>query len=1569
MPTDSPEVFSRNKQQRKYWALAKRLAALSPKKRVLMEQALSEQGIDTWVLPIVPQATAGKKSPLSFAQQRLWLLHCLDKENPSYNLFGAVRLKGVLDITVLERSIGTLIERHEVLRTHFIGKGEDAVQVVDAPGRVTLSVEISTRVELSDIDSLVQSQAIQEMFAPFDLGSGSLFRLKLLALGETDHVLLITLHHIVADAWSLSIVVKEIAALYTAYRTGYRVPLADLPIQYSDYAVWQRQWLQGPVFDKQIDYWRARLAGAPRQLELPIDHPYPDKPGLNGRVINLSLDQSLSRAVRQFCLSQGLTPYVYLLAAFMLLLHRWSGEKDICVGSSIANRSRPETEGLIGFFVNMLVMRSDLSANPSVEDLLSQVHCYVLGAMEHQDLPFDQLLEVLGPERSGSHHPFFQVLFVLQNAPGGSLRLPGLEMESIDIPRRFARFHLSLRVIETEASKNFKLSLEYDAVLFESDTVRCLLDSYAQLVKAMIDHPRQRVSELSLRGLAESGSRFELGQTPTLVPWLKRIAEQVNQNPDTTALDTKRSCLSYRELEQKSCHLAGLLIEKGVGFEMAVGIYAEPGIAAVVAMLAIVRAGGYFVPIDTDWPQARCCQVIEDAAIETVVIETSEYAKELPDGVVLVDYTSLTPIVVCGKRARLPFIYPQQLAYVMYTSGSSGRPKGVAISHQSLSHYIQVLYTRLDFDPRSRVAWVSGISTDLGFTSVWGALCGGATLQIFGREQAKNAVEWMDFVADTPPDMVKITPSQLKSLWVQSDQSIALLPTRTLVLGGEKLDLELVARIQLKAPELTVINHYGPTETTVGVISGCTEGFYGDCPIGVPFAGVDAYVMDRYGQPVPDGMAGELFLGGASLARGYLGKPGQTAERFVPHPSRAGGRLYRSGDRVRRVDNRFFFLGRIDAQISLHGYRIEPTEVEAVLRCLTTVADAAVARIEREEAVQLAAYLVLESDAAQDMGSLRAQAAEHLPIHMVPTQWFVVEVLPLTSNGKLDRQRLSMIEPKPSVSSLMERPQNDLEQQLAAIWESVLNCNAIGRYDDFFALGGDSILSLQVVAQAKRAGLTLSPKQLFETPVLTTLAARLNEKPILPAETESIVDGTEIPLTPVQHWFFQQQLVNRRHWNQSLLLSVDRRLSKDKLRGAVTQLATHHDALRLGFDLDEHDWRQRYYALDPEVIANVVHYIDLRDQDEARCTEIIEARCAALQTSLSLDRPPLFCIAYFDHGDGQAGRLFIAVHHLLVDGVSWRILLDDLEALYRGEPPELKTGSFLVWSQKLIEYAETNALKEQFPKWKDLPHAVRLPRDLEGLNTQASSSVVTQTLCNKDTEMLLALNTGTLNIQVDDLLLSALCTVLCRWIDHPGVLIECEGHGRDLADTVLDVSRTVGWFTARYPQYLDAMHTDDVMDHMQGVKARRQSMAPHGIDYGVLRYLSSIGKVLASQSEPEVGYNYLGQIDKGLQATMWSKAPESAGHQRDPASLRSRLIAVNAHISSGELILNWLYSSQVHHAKTIEQLAEQCTLQILQRLRACRDARAIQCSLQFESDVMLNAEDVSRLFQEIEGGP
>ena len=1038
--------------------------------------------------------------PLSFAQQRLWFLDQLEESSAIYNMPTALRLKGSLNLSALQQAIATIVARHESLRTTFPSVNGQPLQTIAPSLRVDLPiVDLQTAPE--DEQSVeVQRLIVEEAQRPFDLAVGPLLRVSLLQLSENAYVLLATMHHIVSDGWSMGVLIQEIVTLYEAFSKGEPSPLTDLAIQYADFARWQRQWLQGEVLETQLNYWKQQLAGAPPLLELPTDRPRPPVQTFSGAVERFELDADLTAQLKQLCQRTGTTLFMTLLAAFVVLLYRYSGQEDIVVGSPIANRNRPEIEPLIGFFLNTLALRTRLQDNPTFVDLLSQVRQIALDAYAHQDLPFEKLVEELQPQRSLSYSPLFQVTFVFQNTPGETLELPGLSVTRISERESVAaKFDLTLFISESDSGLTGMW--RYNTDLFDAATIDRMSGHFQTLLTALVANPQQPVGQIPLLQVDERHRVLtEWNRTQTEFPpvaSLQHLFEaQAEQTQEAAAVVFEGQQLSYGELNRRANQLAHHLQSLGVGPESRVGLYVERSLEMLVGLWGILKAGGAYVPLDPTHPQQRVAFLLEDAQV-SVLLTQQRLMERLPESRVATVCLDADWPLMAQQRQDNPngAVSLNNLAYVIYTSGSTGQPKGVAIEHRSIVNYVQGVLQRISPVAGQHWAMVSTIAADLGNTVLYPALCTGGCLHVLSREQVTDPDAFADYCEQRPIDILKITPSHLAALQ-SSRRPAEVMPQRQLILGGEAASCEWVAELQALAPECKILNHYGPTETTVGVLTYPVQEQLpasGVAPLGRPLANTEVYILDRYLQPVPVGAPGELYIGGMSLARGYLNRPELTAAQFIPHPFKdeVGPRLYKTGDLARRrADGDIEFLGRVDHQVKIRGFRIELGEVEAVLGQHPQVQQGVV--IAAEDGVgdqRLAAYAAV-ADASVTPSELRRFLRERLPEYMTPSTFVLLDALPLTSNGKVDRQAL----PAPNIDEKgleveFVASRNETEILLANILTDVLGLHRVGIHDNFFDLGGHSLHATQAISRIRAAFTVELPlRSLFEHPTIAELA-------------------------------------------------------------------------------------------------------------------------------------------------------------------------------------------------------------------------------------------------------------------------------------------------------------------------------------------------------------------------------------------------------------------------------------------------------------------------------------------------
>ncbi|EPN8291751.1 pyoverdine non-ribosomal peptide synthetase PvdD, partial [Pseudomonas aeruginosa] len=1047
--------------------------------KALFERPVLEafaQGLErtTDAVSTIPLADRQQPLALSFAQERQWFLWQLEPESAAYHIPSALRLRGRLDVDALQRSFDSLVARHETLRTRFRLEGGRSYQQVQPA--VSVSIE---REQFGEEGLIERIQAI--VVQPFDLERGPLLRVNLLQLAEDDHVLVLVQHHIVSDGWSMQVMVEELVQLYAAYSQGLDVVLPALPIQYADYALWQRSWMEAGEKERQLAYWTGLLGGEQPVLELPFDRPRPARQSHRGAQLGFELPRELVEAVRALAQREGASSFMLLLASFQALLYRYSGQADIRVGVPIANRNRVETERLIGFFVNTQVLKADLDGRMGFDELLAQARQRALEAQAHQDLPFEQLVEALQPERNASHNPLFQVLFNHQSeirSVTPEVQLEDLRLEGLAWDGQTAQFDLTLDIQEDE--NGIWASFDYAADLFDASTVERLAGHWRNLLRGIVANPRQRLGELPLLDAPERRqtlSEWNPAQREYAVQGTlqQRFEEQARQRPQAVALILDEQRLSYGELNARANRLAHCLIARGVGADVPVGLALERSLDMLVGLLAILKAGGAYLPLDPAAPEERLAHILDDSGVRLLLTQ-GHLLERLPrqagvevlaiDGLVLDGYAESDP---------LPTLSADNLAYVIYTSGSTGKPKGTLLTHRNALRLFSATEAWFGFDERDVWTLFHSYAFDFSVWEIFGALLYGGRLVIVPQWVSRSPEDFYRLLCREGVTVLNQTPSAFKQLMAvacSADMATQQPALRYVIFGGEALDLQSLRpwfqRFGDRQPQL--VNMYGITETTVHVTyrpvsEADLEGGLVS-PIGGTIPDLSWYILDRDLNPVPRGAVGELYIGRAGLARGYLRRPGLSATRFVPNPfpGGAGERLYRTGDLARfQADGNIEYIGRIDHQVKVRGFRIELGEIEAALAGLAGVRDAVVLAHDGVGGTQLVGYVVADSaeDAERLRESLRESLKRHLPDYMVPAHLMLLERMPLTVNGKLDRQALP--QPDASLSQQAYRaPGSELEQRIAAIWAEILGVERVGLDDNFFELGGHSLLLLML---------------------------------------------------------------------------------------------------------------------------------------------------------------------------------------------------------------------------------------------------------------------------------------------------------------------------------------------------------------------------------------------------------------------------------------------------------------------------------------------------------------------------
>ncbi|HEX8273712.1 MAG TPA: amino acid adenylation domain-containing protein [Longimicrobiaceae bacterium] len=1284
--------------------------------------------------PVAPVERTGPL-PLSFAQERLWFLDRLQPGSAFYNVYSALRLGGALDVWALETALGEIVRRHEALRSVFRATDAGPVQVIAPFDGFALPVEDLAGLGGPEREAQVERRVTEEAARPYDLAAGPLFRASLLRLGAEEHVLLLGMHHVVSDGWSMGVLFRELSALYEAYRDGRESPLAELPVQYADYGVWQREQLEGEALERQLGYWKDQLRGAPELLELPTDRPRPAVQSFRGASEHVQLPAEVLERLRALGRREGVTLYMVVLAAFQALLSRYGAGEDVVVGSPIAGRGRGEVEELIGFFVNTLVLRTDLSGDPSFRELVGRVRQVTLGAYEHQEVPFERLVAELQPERSLGHSPLFQVSFALDTAHEPTGGLAGLSMSGVGADLDFAKFDLSLSLEAT--SRGLRGGLTYSTDLWEAATMRRMLGHFARLVERVAADPEVRLSSVALLGeaerhmLVEEWNRVEAG-FPAERCVHETFQAQAARRPEAPAVTFEGESLTYGELNARANRLAHHLQGLGVGPETRVGICLERGPEMVVAILAVLKAGGAYVPLDPGYPADRLAYLLEDSGVPVLVTaEQERRSLPVPEGVAVVSLDAQRE-EIAGRPSDDPVsgARPESLAYVIYTSGSTGRPKGALVEHRNVARLFSATDAWFGFGPTDVWTLFHSYAFDFSVWEIWGALLYGGRLVVVPLETSRDPEAFHALVRREGVTVLSQTPSAFRQLIRADAERGGELALREVVFGGEALEpaslREWVERHGIDRPRL--VNMYGITETTVHVTYrplSRVDVFEGSgSPIGVRIPDLRLYVLDPARNPLPVGVPGELYVGGGGVARGYLNRPELTAERFVRNPF-GEGRLYRTGDRVRWLaDGTLEYLGRLDEQVKIRGFRIEPGEIEAVLRRAPGVADCAVVIREDEPGEKrLVAYVVGEVGAEE----LRAHLRQSLPEYMVPAAFVALEGLPLTPNGKLDRRALPAPDFAPAEESYAA-PRTPVEEVLAGIWAEVLKTERVGVHDNFFALGGHSLLAVTLVERMRRCGLHADVRALFVTPTIADLAAAVEGAPVevqvppnripagcelitpdmLPlvaltqAQIERIVDGVPggaanvqdvYPLAPVQEGMLFHHLLTQE--GDPYLLSIPfafrSRERLDAYLGALQAVVARHDVLRT--------------AVAWEGLAEPVQVVwrhaplpveELRaDPSAGDAGRWLYERFDTRRHRIDLGRAPMLR-AYVTH-DAAAEHwvLLLLLHHMASDHTTWDVLHAEVEAHLAGHadrlPAPLPFRSFVAQARLGVSRAEHEA--------------------------------------------------------------------------------------------------------------------------------------------------------------------------------------------------------------------------------------------------------------------------------------
>jgi amino acid adenylation domain-containing protein/non-ribosomal peptide synthase protein (TIGR01720 family) len=1516
------------------------------------------------ILNRIEKAPDGINIPLSHGQKRLWFLQQLYPKNAFYNYSETYTFSGQLIDAVLTDSFNRVYKDHDILRTTYHIENGEIFQRINNDTEV--KIEVHDLSYLSFEDSKIESQKIIETNANayFDLTKCPLVRAALIKLNPKTSILQITMHHIITDKWSMGIFREDLASYYRELSLKQGTTEKRSAIQYTDYALWQSK---NEINRDGLNYWKNKLVGDIPFLNLPTDYKRPLHPTFKGAT-SFTQTYSKEHSLKLLLLSKQLetTPYVLMLSLYYVFLYRNSEQTDILIGSPVTNRDQKVLENLIGFFNETIILRTNIEPRISFKELVNKVHLNTLAAFEHKNIPFDKLVKELNVERSLSLNPFFQAMFLFHSVPENPFFDTNLSLTHTWYDSKVSKFDLTLYIAEEKGI--LSSTFEYSSDIFHESTINRFQDYFKSLIENVIINPNQSISGIPM--LSDTEKKLLLNQENSIsnnfteFTRIHNIIEDIaKKHPNNSALTFEEHSITYKELNEKANHVAQELLKDSTTKNNIVGLCIDRSLDMIVGLLGILKAGYAYLPIDPEYPTQRIEFILKDAKVDNIVTKRSllNLFDEFQVNPILMDTLNYSKD---SLDSELPIVKETDLAYVIYTSGSTGHPKGVPITHKNI---INSTGGRLDFYNENPSAFLlmSSISFDSSKAGIFWTLCTGGNLVITEKRIEQDLEQIANIIEQHKISHTLMLPS-LYQVILENIETSKLKSLTTVMVAGEACSKSLCKTHFEIMPSVSLYNEYGPTEASVWCIAHKIEKEdleKEQIPIGKPVANAQIYLLDSNKNKVPFGTSGEIYIGGEGLSKGYLNRPDLTNTVFTENPFNQNQKLYKTGDLAKyRNDGAIEFLGRIDQQIKIRGYRVELDDIENTINKSALVEKSVViVKQDEEKSKRLIAYL--KPNDSFDENQVKLQLKEELPDYMIPSSFVLIDEIPLLPNGKIDKKSLSLIEviSKPKDGNPIEKPKNDIEQKLLEIWKNILNINELSTNDNFFEIGGDSILSIQIIAKARKLGVSIAPNQLFEHQTISELAMFISYTSDTNPINEAMVTG-KVPVTPIQEWFFDSHKTAPEFWNQIFTIKdLPKTSNQNSIKKITKNIIETHDALRSTFYFDHKKWNS--LILKPEEI-DAYTLVDISSEVPSNYDSKIESTLKHIQESMSLEKGTLFKCVYIETGDISKNSIILIAHHLVIDFVSWQIILNNYtDAIFKGEfiNHDSRTASIKTWGNYLLEFSKSVTIADELDYWE---------KQVSAKNTFIQDLKVNLPICEKDvtsisleidketTQNLTDKANNAYSTKVDELILSALIETLGKWTKSKTISLALERHGRETNMTDINLSNTVGWFTAFFPRTFDFEPNSDIESKIMATKEQMRNIPNGGIGYGLLRYLTPH---LESATYPEIIFNFLGKQNTGEYNIEFA-----SNGTRHPLSERHHLFEINALIKNGMLSIDWSYGNKLFDAKTMTSLMDDFYTSLRDIVNHCLNVENIKYTPSDFPDAELNQDDLDSLLDNID---